>query len=307
MVNARSFLFVLILAGLAIGGAWLLAKLAPAPDTRSSQEQAALPRIVSLSPAMTDVLFAIGADPLVVGISDYCKPPPTAEDLPRAGTVLTPNYEALARLEPTLILGDRAGQVPKENLAAIATTRLLPWLSVEDVAAGIRALGQLTNRVDQAEVLAARLEDALAVSADGVRARNPDAPRVLLVLEHRTGQLTEVWYIKARSLHGAVLRAAGGLNAVTEFVPGPPRLSLERVVELNPDLVIVLSARGDLATDQQAAILEDWRALDTLRAVRENALGLVAGDGILDTGPGVLDLVDLLHAEIERLEDDGVR
>lgn len=301
MVNTRSFLFVLVLAVLASTGAWLIARFAPQPAAPSGGDAYVEPRLVSLSPAMTQVLFAIGADPLVVGVSDYCKPPASAQGLLRAGTILTPNYEVLARLEPTLIVGDRAGQVPEENLRAIAETRLLPWLTLDEIAAGVRLLGQITDRTDQADLLASTLVDALEVSREDVRRVHPGAPRVLLALEHLSGQLNEVWFIKDHSLHGAVLRAAGGLNAVTDSIPGPPRLSLERVVEIDPDMVIVLSARPEAPDADRRAILDDWRTLRALRAVEDRRLGFIAGDDILDTGPGVLDLIERLRDEIERL------
>jgi len=78
---------------------FLLSALAFACQSRApAPADAGPPRIVSLAPAVTETLFAIGAGGLVVGISDYCNYPPEALGLPRLGTSITPNYEAIARL-----------------------------------------------------------------------------------------------------------------------------------------------------------------------------------------------------------------
>ena len=62
-------------------------------------------RIVSLAPSVTETLFALGAGPEVVGVSQYCDYPPQVRDLPRVGSFLTPNLEAIIALRPTLVVG----------------------------------------------------------------------------------------------------------------------------------------------------------------------------------------------------------
>src|SRR6516225_3962135 len=62
-------------------------------------------RIVSLAPSVTETLFALGAGAEVVGVSQYCDYPPQARRLPRIGTFVTPNIEAIVALRPTLVIG----------------------------------------------------------------------------------------------------------------------------------------------------------------------------------------------------------
>src|SRR5882757_1844294 len=62
-------------------------------------------RIVSLAPGVTEILFALGEGDAVVGVSQYCDYPPAATRLPKVGTFLTPNVEAIAALRPDLIIG----------------------------------------------------------------------------------------------------------------------------------------------------------------------------------------------------------
>src|SRR3984957_21095933 len=73
--------------------------------SRTLRAESGAQRIVSLAPAITETLFALGAGPQVVGVSQYCDYPPQVLKLPKIGTFLTPNIEAIAGLRPTLVIG----------------------------------------------------------------------------------------------------------------------------------------------------------------------------------------------------------
>ncbi|NBD12020.1 MULTISPECIES: ABC transporter substrate-binding protein [Corallococcus] len=262
-----------------------------APPASESQAR----RIISLSPSLTETLFALGAGAEVVGVSDYTTLPEGAPALPRVGTTFTPNFEAIARLKPTLLVDQQVKQAPAEALSALAPLKVLPWLSLPEVVASVKELGRLSGREPQAAALAERLQVTLS------RPAPKDAPRVLLVLGDVAGTLSEVWYMKRASLHGAALEAAGGRNAVAEDKLGPPNLSLEGVIALNPDAVLVLINAPALDAEQQARVLTQWKQLTGLRAAREDRVRLVIGPDVQSTGPAILDVVDRLHAALGTL------
>ena len=247
-------------------------------------------RIVSLSPGITETLFAIGVGASVVARSDYCDYPPEAQPLPRVGTSITPNYEAIARLSPSLIVSEDNAAARRRELEALGQTLLLRWLSLDEVVRGIRELGKVTGAQPSADVLAERLARRLGVAAPAV------APKILLVIGSDTGRLDDIWFIRKNSLQGAALHAAGGRNAVSEDVPGQPRLSLERLVALDPDAVIVLSAKAS-ANDAELA---PYRNLTALRAVREDRLAVVAAPEAYVNGPRVLTFVERLAPLVAR-------
>jgi iron complex transport system substrate-binding protein len=258
-----------------------------APAASSTQ------RLVSLSPAITEVLFWIGAGDQVVGVSDYSDFPPEVRSRPRAGTMLAPAYEAIAAVRPTRIVGERVLQSPEQALSKLAPTSTLPWLTLSEVAASTRALGQLAGHQERAEELARRFEQTLSQRAP------PGAPHILLVIGY-TPELSTVWYVKPDSLHGMALEAAGGRNAVEGVASGPPNLSLEKIVEIDPDGVIVLVS-AELDEPARQSYLDGWNRLSTLKAVRRGAIRIVANKGVQSTGPRIFELVDRLHAEIASL------
>lgn len=247
-------------------------------------------RIVSLSPALTETLFAIGAGDRIVGVSDYCNYPKAARERPRAGTSITPRYETIVSLEPSVIVTEAVVNARPDALKNLAPTLELPWLTLPDVVSGTRRLGQLAGRVEAANELADRLSTRLK------RTPPPDAPRVLLVLGYGADTLDQVWFIRPNSIHGAALRAAGGRNAVARAVTGQPRLSLERVLELDPDVVVVL-------LDNEAApvrrIEERWRRLTSLRAVQQGRVAALVAPEAFANGPRILTLVDRLSARLK--------
>jgi cobalamin transport system substrate-binding protein len=251
-------------------------------------------RVVSLSPAITETLFAIGAGPELVGVSDYCNYPEAAKKLPRTGTALTPGYEAIVRLSPTLILCEAAASAPRRELTALGVTKFVPWLSLEEIVASTRLLGALTARATEAEALATKLWDGLAV------AEAPHGPRVLVVLGEGTGKLSEIYFIKRNSIHGAALRAAGARNAVAEDVLGVPRLSVEELLRLDPEAIIVLvapTANGPSDAD----ILRDFQALEPLTARKNQRIALLKSDEAFANGPRILSLAEHLKQKLSDL------
>ena len=251
-------------------------------------------RLVSLSPALTETLFAIGAGPELVGVSDYCNYPEAAKKLPRVGTSLTPGYEAIVRLAPSLILCEAAASAPRRELTALGVTKFIPWLSLEDIVASTRLLGALSAQVAAANALATKLWDGLAV------AEAPYGPRVLLVLGESTGKLSQIYFIKRNSIHGAALRAAGARNAVVAEVAGVPRLSIEELLRLDPEAIIVLVAPAPNGPSD-ADVLRDFQALDPLTANRTGRVALLRSDEAFANGPRILDLAQHLKQKLAQL------
>jgi iron complex transport system substrate-binding protein len=245
-------------------------------------------RIVSLAPAVTETLLAIGAEKQLVGVSDYCETPAGAR--PRLGTSITPNYEAIAGLRPTLIISEKNAASRRRELEALAKTELLPWLTLREIETSMRRLGQLTGHEAKARQLSAELVQKLDV-AEPAR-----GPRVLLVLGEAGD---EIWFIRKNSLHGSVLHAAGARNAVAEDVLGPPNLSAERLLELDPDAIVVL-VHPDAGRPQQRAVTR-FQRFSTLRAVRSGRVGSVEDQAAFSHGPSIVGLVDRVRGELVRI------
>ena len=252
-------------------------------------------RLVSLSPGITDALFEIGAGAQVVARSDYCDYPPEVTRLPRVGTSLTPAYETITRLAPTLIIGEAGANARKRDARGHRPhAALKPWLHARrDRREPARARPPIAPTPSRAPTRSrTELHDRLAVPA-----RPQNGPRVLLVIGYQPGKLEELWFIRENSLHGAALHAAGARNAVPEAVTGLPRLSLERLLSVDPDAIFVLTQPGHAGADY----LTPFRALGPLRAVREGHLLVIEAPEAYVHGPRILALVGRLASAVARL------
>lgn len=248
--------------------------------------------VVSLTPAITETVVSLAGVGQLIGVSDYCKLPGGAQ-LPRLGSSLTPRFEAIAALRPALILCDDSAAAKSKELSALAETRVLPWLTLNEVTGSIRRIGQLLGQRPAGDALAQRLRERLSKPAPA------DAPRVLLLLGYDPDRPAELWFIRRNSLHGAALAAAGARNAVDRDVPGLPRLSVEELIRLDPDQVLVIPPPGSSLAARQA-ILRAINELSPLRAVKEARVGVLTG-ATQSVGPSILELVDSLARMLQKM------
>ena len=148
-----------------------------------AQEQGA-PRIVSTSPSITEVLFALGLGPQVVGVSSFCRYPAEAAALPKVGTFLRPNAELIARLRPGLaIVNSGANDVPRQlSVLGIRSITVSDARTVPGIYTMIRSVGTAAGVAGRAEQLVTDIQRRL----DRVRAGAVTTPRKVLVVVGRT-------------------------------------------------------------------------------------------------------------------------
>ncbi|MBV9852597.1 MAG: ABC transporter substrate-binding protein [Armatimonadetes bacterium] len=252
-------------------------------------ERAAPRRIVSLTPATTEMLFALGLGGRVVGDTVYCDYPPAARRVAKIGDVRV-NYERVVALRPDLIVGD---VVATSAPVARLTQLRLPVFAVrpdtlDGVERSLRLLGQVTGATHPANVVVARME-AQRRQARALAARDPRRPRVLLVIG------TNPLFVAGRGTFlDSLITEAGGVNAAT--ITGYGALSRETVLAHPPD--VILAAPGD-----QAALRAD-PALRRLPAVRAGRFVSVTDRNLLERpGPrvteGLLQVARALHPGVK--------
>lgn len=253
-------------------------------------------RLVVLDPGMLEVLVHLDSTDSIVGRPDFSDKWTELSGLPTVGTGLTPNYEQIVRVQPDLILTHGSRGSVMSNLEQIAPTRNLPWLTISDVVEGIRSTATLLSLGEKAERLATDLETGLASTT------GPDSPRVLVLLGPPTLTAPDLWYVKPHSIHGAALAAAGGINAITSELDGPPTISIEGMLQVDPEVVLVLISDMNTTEAQVELYREFWLRFPMLQAVKANRLGFMIGNTHFSTGPGVLEFKHALADKLAELE-----
>jgi len=237
-------------------------------------------RVVSLAPALTEDLFAIGAGAQVVGVDDLSNRPPAALRVPRVGSMRTINSEAIAALNPDLVVGI-AYQAPtlRDLLRVGVHTQALTVDSLADDFAAIAALGRATGHVREAARLLATIRHRL----DAVRAttRALPAPRALAFI----GMGIAPFYTAGRGSYIDDLFAVAHIRNVAGDVKAAyPALSSETIEAADPDVLVI--PRGATIPTQPP-----W---SRLRAVRLHRFIEIDEDDYLRPGPRVVDVVDAL-------------
>ena len=285
---------LLVAAGLALLHWWPPVDEPPAPEGAG---HLVVSRVAVIDPGVHELLIRLEATEKMVGRPDYTDEFEQTRALPTLGTGLSPSYEQIVRTGPDLILTTHASRgVVLGNLQKIAPTEPLPWLTVDEVVESIRAIGELLDISGKANALAERMRLELAPQL------GPDSPRVLVLLGAPSASDTDLWVVKPNSLHGAALAAAGGRHAIPTEIVGPPTLSIEGLLQVDPDIILVLLSDPDTTEEMIRAHGVFWARLQMLSAVRSGKVGYLVGRTHFYTGPGVMDFKDALRAKIAEVQ-----
>lgn len=244
-------------------------------------------RIVSLVPAATELLFALGAGSLVVGRTRWCDYPAEAEEVPSVGDGMSPNVEAIVGRQPDLVVMYRSGA----NATAVSRLRALGIAVVE---AGLdrhadfeRVAGMLARAVGHpgaADTLIVRVRADLAdatVADSGPRTS-------LLVLAWSNPPIA----IGAGSFLSEIIGRAGAVNIFADVEQPSFTVSLEAVVARDPDAILVVGA-----DDPAFATRPEWQAV---AAVREHRFVRIDGSMFNRPGPRIAEAVRVLRRALGR-------
>jgi iron complex transport system substrate-binding protein len=278
--------------------------LALAAMTARLSAQATPHRIVSTAPSITEALFALDLGSNVIGVSRYCDFPPEVLKLPKVGTYIKPDPEAIARLAPDLvILQGNPTELANRLTALHISFAEVPHGTLNDVFTGIQIIAQAAGVPQRAEPVVSRIKSGL--DAIQTKARTLPSPHVLVVVDRRQGMLTDLVAIGPNNYVNQILEIAGGANVLAKpGLPQYPHISLETVLRENPDVILDLSGTQESEEQRQAAragTLALWRQNGELTAVRNNHVYIGTSNALLVPGPRTVEaaqqLFDYIHGK----------
>jgi len=243
-------------------------------------------RVVSLAPNLTEIVCLVGGEGQLVGVTDFCKYPPQVRSKPKVGGVINPSLERVLALRPDLLLVARGTDlriIERMRKSGVPVYAADPK-SVREVIGLVRAVGHLLGRDAEADAAARKLEARLAALTSKQPARGR-RPKALAVVE-----LEPLFVAGSGSFLDDLLRLAGLENAARGEQPWA-RWSSERVLNADPDLILVVCAHGalggaDSGLRDRLMARAPWR---TLRAVKAGDVYSVTDDFVTIPGPRLLD------------------
>jgi iron complex transport system substrate-binding protein len=267
-------------------GAWACLLLVVAASAQSRPQ-----RIVSLVPALTEMLYAIGAGPQVVAVSSYDEYPPDVKALPRVGALLDPDTERILSLKPDLVVtyGSQVDLQAQMKRAAVPTFDYRHG-GLAHILVTIKELGVRTGRAAAADKIVAAIEARLAAVRTAVSGKR--RPRTLLVFSREPKTLRNMYVSGGRGFLHDMLEIAGGEDVFNDIDKESVQVSTETILARAPD--VILELRPEEVPDGQPLRdeLASWARLASVPAVRNNRVHFISGHAVTVPGPRVAESVE---------------
>ena len=254
-------------------------------------------RIVSLVPAVTEMLFAVGAGSRVVGVSSFDRFPPEVERIARVGALLDPDVERILSLRPDLVVVYRS---QADLIAQLSRAKVPVFVyahaGLADVTATLREIGVRAGASARANAVASEIERRI----DTVRKRHTTGPRprTLVVMGRDSFALRGIYASGGYGFIHDMLVAAGGDNVFADTKREAVQATSELILARAPE--VILELRVD-AMDKTVEAKErgTWEALASVPAVRNRRVHIVVDERTVTPGPRVADAVEVLERVLQ--------
>ncbi len=261
-------------------------------------------RIISLAPSITETLFALGAGENVVAVSDFCDFPQQVQDLPKVGNLLSPNLEAIVQHQPDLvILSDAQSQTQQQLQRLQIPTLVVAMRTVDDIKSSITDIGHALAYQQQARSLVDKINNGIYQIQQ--KYQHQATPRVMVSIGHtsRGNDFTQIFIAGQHDFYNDLIELANGKNVYQRSQPAVPSLSIEGVLQLNPDIIIDIFPDADDHHMSLKKVRQQWKNLQQVKAVQNDQVYLLEADYATIPGPRIVALLEqfvkFIHSDAE--------
>ena len=251
-------------------------------------------RIVSLAPNITEILFSLGLDEEIVGVSIHCNYPEKAKTKVQVGSYISLDFERIISLKPDLIIATGAGNTREmvERLGALGfETYVIFPRKFDDVLQSIAHLSQVVDREREGVAIV----EGMRRRRQSVVELTQSLPKPKVFLQIGDAPIVTVG---KNSFADDLIRLAGGENIAGKEKAMYPRLGMEEILKRSPEVIIIssMNPKGDYEK-----ILKEWARWKTIPAVKNNRVHLMDSDLIDRPSPriieGLEEIARILHPE----------
>ncbi|MBW2651068.1 MAG: cobalamin-binding protein [Deltaproteobacteria bacterium] len=252
-------------------------------------------RIVSLSPSITETLFALGLDKEIAGVTMFSGYPEAARSKPKVGSFINISLERVVSLNPDLVIGTADGN-RKETVGQLERVGLPVYVvnpeTFEEIFFMILDIGKITGREKEAKVIVLNLQKRIK----SVVSLTKDLKKPGIFFQIGINPIVSVG---RDTLHNKLIELAGGLNVTGDVMIKYPRCSIEDVIVKKPDIIIVSSMkRGEYFP----RVRDGWKKWENIPAVKNDRIDIIESDLIDHSSPRIVDglekLAGIIHPEV---------
>jgi cobalamin transport system substrate-binding protein len=251
-------------------------------------------RIVSLAPNITEILFSLGLDEEIVGVSIHCNFPEKAKSRVRVGSYTSLDFERITSLKPDLIIATGAGNTREmvDRLEKLGfTTYVIFPKNFNDILQSIAHIGQVVNRDREAR----EIIEGMRKRAQRVIELTKDLPQPKVFIQIGDAPIVSVG---KGSFADDLIRLAGGENIAGKEKEVYPRFGMEEILKRSPEVIVIssMNPKGDYQKTRQ-----EWTRWKTIPAVKNSRIHLIDSDLLDRPSPriiaGLEELARVLHPE----------
>jgi iron complex transport system substrate-binding protein len=256
-------------------------------------------RIVSLAPSNTEIIYVLGLEDKLVGTTDYCDYPEAAKFKPRVANYTTPNLEKVVSVQPDLILAEEIHEktalpaMEKLGLTVIVTKDK----TLDDILNNIKLVGQVNGKNKEAASVVDGLNTRIQAVVSKTATLTPEQRvKILYVIWH-----DPIWTMGGNTFVNDLIWKAGGANIFADDFEKSRVVSLESIIQKNPQVILVsgMATSGDLIYNN---IIKEAR-LSGVDAMLSNRVYKISDANLIERpGPRIVDgleeVAKLLHPEI---------
>lgn len=249
-------------------------------------------RVVSLAPANTEIIYALGGEEKLVGVTTYCDYPEEAKKKEKVGDFANPNVEKIISLKPQVVLatgGVQKGVVEKLTEFKIKVFVVDPK-NFDGLFSDIQKIGKIIGKKGKAE----KLVDDLKARVEEVKKKAHGLPKPKVFFEIYSQPLMTAG---KNTFINDMIEIAGGINIGAQAGVGYPQFSVEQLIKENPD--VYLAAKGSMNSPED---LRKRPGYTGLKAVKEGKVFVLDDNLVTRPGPrlieGLIDVAKAVHPEV---------
>ena len=223
-------------------------------------------RVVTLSPSINEIVFALGEGKSVVANTRFCDFPEESKNIKKIGGYNNISLEKILEVKPTVVIGQDYDNKLNENLNALnIKTLIYKTNTISSIKNTINDLGIFFKKEEKAKELTSNIDNAL-LSLDSITKDK----KILIVISPKKSLSNQI-YITGNYLYFEdIIKASGNQNAYYSTNPAQPVVNTEKIIGMNPDIIVLLTPFLDGNIKEQEEIIKAWKDLPVNASKTDN-------------------------------------
>jgi ABC-type Fe3+-hydroxamate transport system substrate-binding protein len=251
-------------------------------------------RIISLSPHITEIIYALNVESELVAVTDYCKYPSEAQNKESIGGLLNPNIEKIVSLKPTHMFGVPShSKLNQEILKFGLKILMLSNETLEDIQSNISIISDTLNVAENGIQLNESIKNGMVKLQENRIEGTPI--KAMLVIGREKGSVKNITVAGPNTYLNEIWQKAGGINIFNDLTSKYATVNIEEIIIRNPEAIIEFDFGGEEGI-KNVNPGDEWEYLYKVKAIKQKNIFEIGGNYSLIPGPRVLKLAkDFVH------------